>query len=117
MDTLERTLLWLGVEDYTGLWQVSIEIAGVREGYSAEEVLTFARRLTASLLSKGWIDLFICQEPLDNASVQRVLPGDQAVVLDDNASWVAPEPYGRSVRYATTATGLAAYKEEVGWTA
>lgn len=115
MDELERDLLWLGVEDYTGLWQAVAEAHAAT--YSISEDLRQTRRTIDSLLSRGLIELFVCQEPLNNETVEIVPPERQSAVLDEVASWKAPEEGGKSVRFATTEQGFAAYRKETGWTA
>jgi hypothetical protein len=117
MDELERDLLWLGVEDYTGLWQAVAEARAETEAYSLSEERRQARRAIDSLLSRGFIELFVCQEPLNNETVEIVPPERQSAVLDDAASWEDPEEGGKSVRFATTERGFAAYRKETGWTA
>lgn len=117
MDTLERNLLWLGVEDYTGLWQAVAEARDDAEPCSIHEAQGQARRTIESLLAGGLIELFVCQEPLNNETVEIVPPEEQPAVLDEEASWTAPEEGGKSLRFATTDRGFAAYQKETGWTA
>jgi hypothetical protein len=67
------------------------------------------------MLSRGWIELYICQEPLTNESVQPVPPEERSKILASDASWEIPEPHGKSVRWGTTEEGFEAYKVETGW--
>jgi hypothetical protein len=117
MDTLERDLLWLGIEDYTGLWQAAVEVRAALGPCSVREAQDRARRMIESLLHRGLIELFLCQEPLDNETVEVVPLEKLSAVLGSEASWSAPEEGGKSLRFATTDKGFAAYQKETGWTA
>jgi hypothetical protein len=99
MDTLERDLLWLGIEDYTGLWQAAAEARADAGPCSIHEAREQARRIIES------------QEPLNNETVEIVPPKRQSALLGEEASWTAPEEGGRSLRFATTDKGFAAYQE------
>lgn len=115
MNAIEQTLVWLGVEDYTGLWQVPIDVRGQPGINSTQDAHSYARSVLESLLTNGWVELYICQEPLQNESVRLVPPEDRRGVLDSDSSWQIPEPFGKSVRFGTTDAGLAAYRAEIGW--
>ncbi|MGC4867816.1 hypothetical protein ACLQ3B_20570 [Micromonospora sp. DT53] len=115
MDALERSLLWLGIEDYTGLWQAVAEARGDREPRTAHDALVRARRTIESLLAADFVELFRCPEPLANETVERVPAEEQPGILGANGSWAVPEEGGVSVRYATTDRGFAVYQKEVGW--
>jgi hypothetical protein len=117
MDALERNLLWLGAEDYTGLWQAVVEPRDDADLCSIHAAREQARRAIDSLLARGFVELFVCQEPLDNGTVEIVPPGKQSVILDEQASWTAPGEGGKSLRFATTDQGFAAYQKETGWAA
>src|SRR4051812_48074916 len=110
MDAIEQTLVWMSVEDYTGLWQVPLEVRGQPGVNSTQEAHSYAHAVLESLLTKGWVDLYICQEPLQNETVRLVPPEDRRGVLDLESSWKIPEPYGESVRFGSTDAGLSAYK-------
>lgn len=43
MNAIEQTLVWLGVEDYTGLWQVPIEVRSQPGINSTQETHSYAR--------------------------------------------------------------------------
>ena len=113
---LQCNLLWLGVEDYTGLWQAVAEARNDAEPSSIHNARTEARRAIESMLCTELIDLFVCQEPFNNETVEIVPADARLAVLEDEASWIAPSEGGRSVRFATTERGFAAYRNETGWT-
>jgi hypothetical protein len=119
METLERILLWLGVEDYTGLWQAIAEAQPDTESRSIDEdrarPQTIARRAIESLLTEGLIELFVCPEPLSNETAQIVPPARTTEILDQETSWTVPEEGGESVRFATTDRGFLKYREVTGW--
>lgn len=112
MNAIERSLIWLGVEDYTGLWDASFEARSAPGVHSIEDARQYARQVVESLLARGWIELYICQEPLSNDSVELVAAEDRSRVLENDESWEVPESLGKSVRFATTDEGLAVYRSE-----
>ena len=117
MDSLETSLLWLGVEDYTGLWQAVAEARDDTGSLSLNEAQVKARRSMESLLRRGYVEMFACQEPLNNESVDVVPPERWPIVLAEVASWEPPEEGAISFRYATTDQGFVAYRKEVSWNA
>jgi hypothetical protein len=117
MDEPKRNLLRLGAEDYTGLWQAVAEACNDIEPCSLSEARRQVRQIIDSLLVGGLIELFICQEPLNNEAVEIVPPERRPAVLDEVASWGAPEEGGKSVRFSTTERGFAMYQKEAGWAA
>ncbi|MEU2494657.1 hypothetical protein [Streptomyces sp. NPDC007883] len=116
MDALERSILWLGVEDYTGLWEAVLEVGVDAEPSSYGEARVRAGRAIRSLLTDGFIELFVCQEPMNNDSAEIVLPENYSSTLREAEFWQTPEEGGKSVRFAATEKGFAAYKKESGWT-
>lgn len=111
MNPVERNLVWLGVEDYTGLWQAAIEVRNVPGAQSPHDAREYACHVIESLLDSGWIELYVCQEPLNNESVELVLAEDRSRILQCDSSWIAPE-HGKSVRFVTTDDGFDAYTED-----
>ncbi|MFI6939465.1 hypothetical protein ACIBI4_09350 [Streptomyces sp. NPDC050418] len=112
---MESTLLWLGVEDYTGLWEAALEASAVGGPCSPPEVQERARRTIESLLVSGFIELFACREPMNNDGVRIVSPDHWAEILGRETCWTSPEPGGESIRFASTDRGFAAYREVTGW--
>ncbi|WP_330465498.1 hypothetical protein [Micromonospora zamorensis] len=117
MDTLERNLLWLGIEDYTGLWDAVAEARGDGEPRSTHDALVQARRAIEFMLAADFAELFRCPEPLNNDTVELVSAEEQSAILNAGSSWVVPEEGGTSIRFATTDRGFAAYQKETGWPA
>ena len=114
MDSLERNLLWLGVEDYTGLWQAVIEAGGSATN-SMSDARKRARRAIQSLLDNNFIELFACPEPIDNETVKPIPKERNLLILEEESSWVVPGEGGVSLRFATTDRGFAVYRRETGW--
>ena len=112
MNAVERNLVWLGVEDYTGLWDASLVVSGILGAGSIEDAREHARRVVESMLDKGWVELYVCQEPLDNDSIELVPPGDRHRILESDSAWEIPEAFGKSVRFAATDEGVAAYEND-----
>ncbi|MBO3743053.1 hypothetical protein [Actinoplanes flavus] len=100
MTPAEQNLVWLGYEDYTGLWQAALEV----------EDRDVARRIVASLLSRGWIELYFTDGLWDNETIAVVPVRDRMTVLEDVASW-SVEGGGRLIWFATTDEGYDAYRK------
>ncbi|MFG1653891.1 hypothetical protein ACGFIE_28555 [Micromonospora sp. NPDC049275] len=78
---MERHLLWLGIEDYTGLRQALAEVRGDSEPRTTDEALAQARRAVESLLAAGFVELFRCREPLNNETAELVPVRERAGIL------------------------------------
>ncbi|MFI7602548.1 hypothetical protein [Actinoplanes sp. NPDC049681] len=112
MDPLVKNILWDGVEDFTGLWDVVFEVQRT-EGFtqsSPEECREKAREVLELLLADGLIDLYTCGWPLDNEAAEVVLPEDRSAILRTDLSWTVEAE--TLVWFATTDKGLDFYGEE-----
>jgi hypothetical protein len=116
MDDLERNVLWLGIEDYTGLWEAALEAGPDTEPSSFGAVQARARLVIESLLGGGFIELFVFQGLVVSERAELVPPERHASVLGDDDFWKVPEGEGELAGFAATEQGFAAYKKAVGWT-
>jgi hypothetical protein len=114
VDLLTRNLLWSGVEDYTGLWNVVFEVQAVNGSQSIEDARGSARRIVHSLLVDGLIELFTCPWPPDNDAFEGVPPDDRSDILQDDMSWTVDKE-GPLIWYVTTDKGFDLYKRATGW--
>ncbi|GAA0466174.1 hypothetical protein Aca07nite_77350 [Actinoplanes capillaceus] len=115
MTPVEQNLVWLGYEDYTGLWQVAIEVQDESGENSEADNRAFAQRIVESLLNRGWIELYFTEGPWTNETIMPVPAEDRAEVLTADASWATPVNGGKLIWFGTTDEGFAAYQEAVGW--
>jgi hypothetical protein len=112
VDPLVKNLLWDGVEDFTGLWDVVFEVQRT-EGFaqsSAEECREKAREVLELLLADGLIDLYLCRWPLDNDAAKVVPPDDRSAILRTDLSWTVEAE--TLVWFATTDKGFDFYSEK-----
>jgi hypothetical protein len=107
---LVRALLWLGVEDYTGLWEAAAEAGKFALSPSRWDACRTASAALTDMVANRWITLYRCEEPLDSDRV-AVIPADQVEsALSLGPLWDAPgAEAGFSVRYLTTDDGRSAY--------
>jgi hypothetical protein len=105
---LQRTILDLAVEDYTGLWELVWRVRTVSPSRSEDEARSEAMRTTRQLIEEGLLDLYSGisftgeQERLDSS--------DARAVLDNVENWAAAESGAPHYRIAATIAGEAAYR-------
>lgn len=112
------SLLWLGFEDYTGLWEAVAEVRSYHPEMTSVEVQREAAKVIRELANAGMIEIYICHEPVEDETASRLTRRQYEVLLSDVNRW-NPLPVSESdieiesVRYATTDSGLAAYRRLV----
>jgi hypothetical protein len=103
---LERALLWLGTEDYTGLWEAALEVRRTDPDMAPDAARRMAAEELLSLIRRGWIALYMCKEPVEKGKVTEVPPADHEQTLGDGRWWEPPQTAGGvTVRYLTTESG------------
>jgi hypothetical protein len=108
-DEVTRALLWLGIEDYAGLWEAVWELNTQRPHVPESENRRIAAQALRELLDAGQITLFRSREPYEDV---RPIPTDEAeAVLASAESWVEPAPGATSIRFSATESGEAAYND------
>ncbi|WP_430789246.1 hypothetical protein [Actinoplanes sp. G11-F43] len=107
---LEKNLLWLGYEEYTGLWQVVIEVSDETEPETGESQRDLARNLIQKLLDRGWIEIYLSDGPLGDGKIMLIPLEERQNFLDSERSWNLDEEDEQSVWFATTDEGITAYR-------
>ncbi|MFC7532487.1 hypothetical protein [Actinoplanes sp. GCM10030250] len=113
------SLLWLGIEDYTGLREAVAEILSCHSEMSFVGVQQETEKAIMDLAISGMIQLYLCQEPVEDETASP-LPYPKCVPYLVDPYWWNQLPVGvprgevGSLKYATTDSGLAAYKDFVG---
>lgn len=108
MSELARRVLWLAIEDYSGLWEVVWELNSLRPNCSAVENRASARELVSELLHLGLIEIFRCEEPDGEPVAVDKQVGER--ILSSEESWEPPEFHGVSWRIGATSQGEKAYR-------
>ena len=112
LSALESSLLWLGIEDYTGLWDAAHQVRSALSTLGELEAITQARVVVSGLAHRELIALYRCIGTLADGQVTDVAAGEVDSVLEDERSWKTPEtPFGESIWYATTDAGQSLYSQ------
>lgn len=103
---LEEALLWLGAEDYTGLWEALWEVRGRLPQLPVAEARARTADAFFALHERGFVRLCLCHEPLGNDPLELIEATDVQATLDRDRSWKPPGREGvESIRYFTTDSG------------
>lgn len=115
-DQTAVSLLWLGIEDYTGLWEALAEVHRAYPDLTREEAEVETARLILELGRAQLIRLAMCEEPVSERSLSELPVEDVEQLVMDSQWWSAPQENGvRSIRYHTTDAGFVAYRQRIGW--
>ena len=106
-EELVRPLLWLGIEDYAGLWEAVWELNTRRPEQPEPANRLIAERILRELLDAGHIRLFKSPEPYGDVASIPLHEAEAALGRCEN--WAEPRPNGVSVRFSTTPSGEALY--------
>jgi hypothetical protein len=101
-------VLWLAIEDYSGLWEVLWEL---NTRFPKESITNRdrARETVRELLRRRLVDLYWSEEPYGDPI--RIPFQEAEAVLDDERNWEEPVPKDRSVRIGATETGEEVYED------
>jgi hypothetical protein len=102
-------LLWLGVEEYTGLWEAAAEVARFEADPSFWDACRRTGAILSSMYSRGWITLHRTDEPMVGGHIVDVPKTDVDATLDIGPHWQPPTVGVESIRFKTTALGRKAY--------
>jgi len=105
LDETQRTVLFLGIEDRSGLWEIRWERALFDK--PREEQIQVATDALKELRAHGLVRLYRCQE--QDRSFQEIGDEEWERVLSDSGSWDEPGPDSVSIRFETTPAGEQAY--------
>jgi len=100
-----KTLLWLAIEDYSGLWEAVWELRSLHPRADSDELIATSKEVLAGFLRDGLIELYRCVEPYGDMT--RVDDGDAPRLLEVAEGWDAPEDGALSVRFSATSAGEA----------
>jgi hypothetical protein len=101
-------VLWLAIEDYSGLWEVVWEL-NTRLPRRTNSNVETARQVVRELLRRGWIDLYWSQEPYGDPI--RIPAEEAEEVLNNDRNWQAPSAGMRSVRIGASETEEEVYDD------
>jgi len=101
----QRLILFLGIEDRSGLWEITWE----RELFDLprEKRIALASDALKALLKHGFVRLYRCGER--DRSFQTVAPEEWEHALSSAEIWNEPGPDSVSIRFETTSAGEEAY--------
>ncbi len=109
MNEDERAILWLAIEDFSGLWETVWQLRSLGPDVDDEVLAQRARNAVAHLLRSGWVDVYRCDEPYGELSL---ISTDEAVVsLDQPSAWDEPQAGRVSLRIGATENGREAYAQ------
>ncbi|WP_308797704.1 hypothetical protein [Agromyces silvae] len=98
-----KALLWLGIEDYSGLWEAVWQLKSLHPNALERELAVRARSILIDLLKSDLVALYHCQEPY---GALAAIDAELAVgLLTDERAWEAPEANAVSIRYSATPSG------------
>ena len=101
-----KAILWLAIEDYSGLWEAVWELRTDHPEVGAAVLADRARDHLVDLIDRGLVRLYRCQEPYgDLAEIEDHEVGE---VLATAENWFEPGPGSVSIRFGATASGEAA---------
>jgi hypothetical protein len=109
MSEVVRRVLWLGIEDYSGLWEVVWELNTLRDDKTPAENRATAQEIVTELLEKDLIQIFQCEEP--DGSPVAVPMGVAKKILETDSAWEPPGFNGVSWRIGATDKGERAYNK------
>lgn len=97
MDDLTASLLWLGIEDSTGLWDARAEVAQAKPDCRPEDVTKAARALILDLVDQGLIEVRVGDDAVSEDSAIPVRAESlESVMADACGVLAAPASQGRS---------------------
>jgi hypothetical protein len=100
-------VLWLAIEDYSGLWEIVWEL-NTRSPEDRASNGRRARETVRELLQRGFLDLYWTDEPYGDPV--RIPAPEIDAVLDTDEYWDAPTAGVRSVRIGATEAGEEGYE-------
>lgn len=105
---ITKKILWLGIEDYSGLWEILWDLKTQDPLLSEGESYEMARDALQTSIKEGYLKLYRCQEPYGELTE---IPSEQAYSLvQDPKNWQEPQANSLSLRIGTTETGQEIYR-------
>jgi hypothetical protein len=106
-----KAILWLAVEDYSGLWEAVWQLRSLHPEFHKDVLTEQASSAVSNLLGRGLIRLYRCQEPDGKLSLVR--SPEDSKLLESPQNWEEPTRGATSIRFGATPAGEAAYES---WT-
>jgi hypothetical protein len=108
IDDMTKKILWSGVEDYSGFWEIlwefNVSYPDISDSQKRQKIV----EIVEDLLYQGWLNLFWCKEPYGDLSIVN---DEQAKELLSNPLlFDVPEEGEFSLRIRTTLLGSEAPK-------
>lgn len=102
-----KPVLWLAIEDYSGLWEAVWQLRGLHSKATEEALTARAKVALRELLARDLVKLYRCQEPYGDMS--EVQGSDVNSLLAADESWREPSVGDVSIRFGATPAGQEAY--------
>lgn len=96
-------VLWLAIEEASGLWEVLWDLKPKYPTVSEEERFAEASKAVSELVSRGWVEVYRSREP--SGALEPVPPSSVGSLLADRANWEEPRNGDTSIRIAATDRG------------
>lgn len=103
-----KKILWAGIEDYSGLWEIFWEVETIQKNNDYDVVKKVINETLQYLLDEGLINLFFCKEPY--GKMTKIDENFQDVLANDNF-WLPPSKNETSLRVGTTPKGEKYYQK------
>lgn len=103
-----KSILWLAIEDYSGLWEAVWQLRTFDPKASEESLVERARTVVERLFDRGLVTLYRCEEPYGQLS--EIDRRDAKSVLAAKDSWNEPARDALSFRFGATKAGEEVYR-------
>lgn len=103
-----RHVLLLGIEDFSGLWEVIWEFHTRYPDLGEEAANASALEAVMALLGRGYVRLHRCREPY--GEMLEIAAEEQRALIVNPANWEPPASGTLSIRFETTPAGEVAYR-------
>lgn len=99
-------LLWLSIEDYSGLWEAVWELRPLHPDLDAEVLREHARRELLRLAEQDLVQFYRSVEP--DGDITDIDRQEVARILGEDRNWDEPTAGSVSIRFGATPAGYAA---------
>jgi hypothetical protein len=110
LSAIESRILWLGIEDYTGLWEAQFEVLSVLPDLTKSSARESTRSILMDLARRNLIALYRCVGPPASGQIMEVAHAEIDLLLNQERSWESPQTASEvSVWFGTTDAGESQY--------
>ena len=96
-------ILWMGVDDWTGLWEASWRLNTLSPELSVEQAEAQARALLGELVAEGLV--YLCHFDEDSNEERKISLKSALLLLKQANAMNPPESARNQLRYASTSKG------------